>query len=329
MSRRKNLTWARALDTYETSLLARRASPLTIKTYLRDLALLQRLLKPLEPGQTRIEDLREAQVSLLTGEGTRSGRPAAPASTARASAAWRGLFGFLAAEGLLSENPAGRLDLPKQPKRVPGDVLSEEEIQRLLMTPSETTPTGVRDRALIELLYATGLRCGELRDLDLADLDRQERLILGKSGKGEKGRVVPLTRSAFHRVNAYLGGVRAELVSSGVAKSGQALAGKRGWRQADSLALFVSTRGNRISGVCLLKLLRKHAASAAIEKKVSPHTLRRTFATHLLQRGADIRSIQLLLGHASLDTTSLYLGLDREELRRTLLLKHPRERFDV
>ena len=329
MPRRKPLTWDLALDLYETSLLARRSSPLTVKAYRRDLSLLRRLTRPAELNEVSSDLLYGAQAALLTGRASRSGRPYSAATAGRASAAWRGFFGFLAREGKLPTNPAERLKAPKQSQPVPEDVLSKEEVQALLAAPSTKTAAGVRDRALIEVLYATGVRCGELRDLDLEDLDHSERLLTVRAGKGDKGRVIPLARSAYYSVVAYLEESRGRLLSSNYVLVGQAAARAQGWRTCDPRALFVTTRGNRLCEVPILRLLRKHAAKAGINKKVKPHGMRRTFATHLLKGGADLRSIQLLLGHVSLDTTARYLRVDNDELRTLLLLKHPREGFEV
>ena len=164
---------------------------------------------------------------------------------------------------------------------------------------------------MVELLYSTGLRRNELLDLDLADLDHEQREVVVRSGKGGKGRRNPLTRTAYEAVEVYVTLSRGEL------------------DKGRSPALFLNRTGARVGVMYLTDLVKDLAKKARIRKRVTPHTLRRTFATHLLQSGASLRHIQLLLGHARLDTTARYLRVDEEGLRRELLLKHPRERFEV
>ena len=194
-------------------------------------------------------------------------------------------------------------------------MLTVEEVTRLLEAPDRTTPMGLRDRAFLEILYATGMRRREALGLDLCDYDRRTREVVVRNGKGGKSRVLPVTRGAVSEIDAYLARGRPALAKLGL---------------ADSMnAIFLSERGRRLSEPRVLKILRALAATARIKKRLTPHALRRSFATHLLKGGVSLRHIQVLLGHASLDTTAIYLRLDPRELRRELLLEHPRERIDA
>lgn len=313
-SRQKKLSWSEATELYEICLRARRASPETLKGHLAELRLLEETLAPLRPDQVRLSDLREHQCALLSGEGAKRGKPLAAGTVAKVTTVYRRFFALLFEEGRLRQNPAQRLERPRVPHRIPGEVLTIEQTEKLLRAADRATALGLRDRAVVELLYATGLRNMELRALDVSDLDRTEREVFVRRGKGEKERIVPLTRSAYTEVVAYVERARPELAS----------------RHADSYqALFLSRRGRRLGGLDLSRILARLAEAAELKLRVTPHTMRRSFATHLLRGGASLRHIQLLLGHASLDTTALYLRLSGDELRRELILRHPRERLDV
>lgn len=193
-------------------------------------------------------------------------------------------------------------------------MLSVAQVTRLLDAAArDQSIRGLRDRAAVELLYATGVRRAELLGLDLDSLDHHEREILVR-GKGEKSRRIPVTRSAYLAVRAYLDAARPSLTSG---------------HQDSARALLLTYRGRRLDHISLCKLLRRLRAAAKLRARVSPHVMRRSFATHLLQGGASLRHIQLLLGHTKLSTTAFYLKLDTRELRRELLLKHPRERMDA
>lgn len=315
MSRRKTskLTWSAAVDAYETHLLASRASPATVKAYMADLVLLQKVIGGAGPWVASPEVLRAAQHGLLTGKHSRSGKPLAAQSVLRIVSAWRAFYGFLLTEEKIATDPAARVELPRVGRKAPGDTLTVKEVERLLDAPDALTPAGLRDRAVLDVLFSTGVRNAEVCGFDLCDLDDARRELLVR-GKGDQERIVPLTRMAYERVQSYLDDGRRSLTSA----------------HADSAsALFLTTRGRRIHPQYLLQLLRRCRAVARIKRNVTPHTLRRTCATVLLESGASLRHIQALLGHSSLDVTMVYLRLDREKLRRELLLRHPRERLDV
>lgn len=307
------ITWPAALDLFETHLLASRASAKTVKTYLADLALLQRLLDSPSPALATPEALREVQHGLLTGESSRSGKPLAAVSVLRIVSAWRSFFSFILAEGKVDRDPAARVDLPRVGHKAPGATLTIKEVERLLSAPDALTPAGLRDRAVLDVLFSTGVRNAEVCTFDLCDLDHARREILVR-GKGDHQRIVPLTRMAYERVQEYLDDGRTGLMSE---------------HPDSASALFLTARGQRIHAQYLLQLLRRCRLAAGIKTNVTPHTLRRTCATTLLKNGASLRAIQVLLGHSSLDVTMVYLRLDREDLRRELLLRHPRERLGV
>ncbi len=311
---RKGPSWAAAIDAYETHLRARRAAEGTTVGYVREVRLLREHLAEDDdrtPAEVELADLREYQVGLLTGDASRTGRPLAAGTVSRIRTSLGDFFGFLHKDGLISDDPTQRLERPDVPIGAPKDVLSVEEVERLLAATDTTTALGLRDRAVVEFLYGTGLRRTELLDLDLGDVDHAQRVVTVRCGKGGKGRRVPLPRTTHAALMDY------------VERGRPAFAQLDG----DFAAIFLSSRGKRLSPGVIRGLVGRLAKQAAITKRLTPHTLRRTYATTLLKHGANLRVIQLLLGHVSLDVTARYLRLDDEEVRREVLLHHPRERM--
>ncbi len=240
--------------------------------------------------------------------------PLANASVARAVIAVRSLHRFAAAEGLTAEDPARSVRPPKPPRRLP-KALSLEQVQAILAVPATDTEVGLRDTALLELLYGTGIRISEAVNLDVDEVDRLARTPADEPapglrvlGKGDKERIVPVGSYARKALDAYLVRGRPMLVAAG-----------RG-----TPALFVNTRGDRLSRQSAWAVLRSVAEKAGITAEVSPHTLRHSYATHLLDGGADIRVVQELLGHASVTTTQIYTLVTIEHLREVFLTSHPR-----
>jgi integrase/recombinase XerD len=240
--------------------------------------------------------------------------PLATASAARAVIAVRSLHRFAHTEGLTAEDPARSIRPSKPPRRLP-KALSLEQIQAMLAVPATDTEIGVRDAALLELLYGTGIRISEAVALDVDDVDRLVRTGSGERapglrvlGKGGKERVVPVGSYARAALDAYLVRGRPVLAAHG-----------RG-----NPALFVNTRGGRLSRQSAWAILRSVAEKAAITADVSPHTLRHSYATHLLDGGADVRVVQELLGHASVTTTQIYTLVTIDHLREVFLTSHPR-----
>jgi integrase/recombinase XerD len=232
-------------------------------------------------------------------------RGLAPSSIARHLSAVRMFHRFLLSEGITASDPTEHVAAPKKPRRLP-EVLNREEIDLLMEQPDHTTQLGLRDRAILEFLYATGLRAAELLTFQRTDL--MEDLGLARVfGKGSKERLVPVGRPALRLIRKYLEDVRPMLANSG---SGE--------------TLFLNSRGKALSRMGLWKILKTHVELAGIEKKVSPHTLRHSFATHLLEGGADLRAVQEMLGHVDIATTQIYTHVDREYLKEVHRQYHPR-----
>ncbi len=234
--------------------------------------------------------------------------PVAPATLQRKVACLRSFYRHLRRTELLAEDPTAQLRAPRQDRKLP-QVLTREEVARLLEQPSGPDPSALRDRALLETMYACGLRASEAVDLEVGDLDL-EAGVLRARGKGAKERLVPVGSAAANAIGAYLQRGRPRLV------------GER-WEAR----LFVNQRGTGLTRQGLYKIVQRHAASAGLAAKMSPHTLRHTFATHLLAGGCDLRSLQEMLGHADIATTQLYTHLSAERLKDAYFDAHPRAKL--
>jgi integrase/recombinase XerD len=269
----------------------------TLEAYSRDLKAFAAFRKP-ENGIPELEDLRLYLDSLYkTGLGSRS--------IARHLATLRNFYRFLASDGKIEVDPTERLVAPKQWQNIP-KFLNREQIDKLLAAPDIAKPTGVRDRAMLELLYATGLRVSELCAVRIADL-QFDAGVLRTIGKGNKQRLTPVGKSALAAVREYLQAARPKLLS------GRA-----------SPFLFVTARGGRLTRQAFWKLLLGHGKRAGIFQGLTPHVIRHSFATHLLEGGADLRSVQTMLGHADISTTQIYTHVMRSRLRQTIEQHHPR-----
>jgi integrase/recombinase XerD len=274
-------------------------SPNSLESYRRDLARLEAWAEGHGKG---IEELTRTNLREWIAALSREGL--APPSVSRATSAARGLFRFLMLDGHIKSHPAEDLDTPQRSAPLPR-FLTEEEIERLLAVPDTSTPEGIRDRAILELMYATGLRVSELISMKLADVDVDGGLILCH-GKGSKERRVPIGRSATHWLQQHMR-TRARFPGASAAH------------------LFLSTSGQRLTRQRVWAAIKAYAAHAGLPS-VSPHTLRHSFATHLLQRGADSRSVQALLGHSDISTTQIYTHITDRHLRATYDQHHPRAR---
>jgi integrase/recombinase XerD len=250
------------------------------------------------PGAVTARDLR-AFVAWLK----ESGRQAS--SIRRAVASVRAYFAFLVAEGVLSADPGERLEAPRAWRRLP-TVLTLEEVERLLAAPSPDHPLAWRDRALLEFAYATGVRVSELVSVRVHDLDLEEGFV-AVTGKGSKRRGIPVGRRALAALATYLRETRPRL--------------DRGHGRG---VLFLNAAGRPLTRAGAWTIIRKHVRAAGIRKRVTPHTLRHTFATHLLQGGADLAAVQEMLGHADISTTQLYTQVDRDYLAEVHRACHPR-----
>jgi integrase/recombinase XerD len=230
-----------------------------------------------------------------------------PASIRRNISAIRTYFRFLLADGVVTRDPSERLETPKRWRTLP-EVLTVAEIERLLASPTLDDPLAFRDRAMLELAYGAGLRVSEWITLGTKDVLLEDKLVR-VFGKGSKERLVPIGRSAIGAVATYIRELRPRLEKTG--KGGKGI-------------LFLNARGEPLSRMGAWKILRRYVERAGIEKSVSPHTLRHSFATHLLEGGADLRAVQEMLGHADISTTQIYTHVDREYLRQVHRQYHPR-----
>jgi integrase/recombinase XerD len=230
----------------------------------------------------------------------------APRSTARHLSALRGFHRFLVAEGLTGSDPTELVDGPKKSRSLP-EVLTIPEIDALLRQPDVSKPAGIRDRAVLETMYASGLRVSELLQLKQSDYLEDEE-ILRVFGKGSKERIVPIGRSARDWIEKYRAAARIHYAKKGTTKD----------------VLFLSQRGMPLSRTWLWKMVKTNCRSARIDKPVHPHTIRHSFATHLLEGGADLRVVQELLGHVDISTTEIYTHIDREYLKEVHRTFHPR-----
>ena len=290
------------------------ASPHTLSGYRRDLS--RYVLFLAGERVTDLADVRPEHVSAFAA-GLRAGSPdraaLAPSSVARALAAVRSFHAFAARDGSSPDDPASHVAPPRQGRRLP-KALTVAQVQALLDAPDRTTASGLRDAALLELLYGTGARVSEVVGLDVDDVTAQlddPDLGLRLFGKGRKERIVPLGSYARTAVGDYLVRGRPSLMARS---------------RRPGPALLLNTRGDRLSRQSAFTILRETAERARVEATVSPHTLRHSFATHLLDGGADVRVVQELLGHASVTTTQVYTLVTVEHLREVFVAAHPRAR---
>jgi integrase/recombinase XerD len=233
-----------------------------------------------------------------------------PRSVARAVHAVRGFYRFCVREGLLEADPMENLGAPKAFKALPR-YLSGVQVEALLAAPEVATPLGLRDRAMLETFYATGVRVSELVGLRIRDLD-MELGIIKAFGKGRKERLVPVGEEARSWVGRYLREARPRLAPAD------------GERANDNAALFVNQHGRRLTRMGIWGIVRRHALTAGVAHVLTPHVLRHSFATHLLENGADLRALQAMLGHADISTTQIYTHVSRERLRKVYDQFHPR-----
>ncbi|MGE5408991.1 MAG: tyrosine recombinase XerC [Syntrophothermus sp.] len=294
------MTWDDALADYDRDLRARGAAERTRRAYAVDLAGFVEWAAPqgLGPGEVRHRDVRRFAAAL-------SAAGAAPATVARKLAAIRGLYGFLVRTERARHNPAELVTSPKRGESLP-KVLSVAQMRSLLERIPARTPLELRDRAMLELAYSCGLRCEEIVNLDLGAIDfesEQVRVL----GKGSKERLLPVGEPAQRALERYLERARPTLAED-----------------PREPALFLSKSGRRLSASDVTRRLALWSREAALAAGISPHSLRHSFATHLLEGGADLRTIQELLGHASISTTQVYTRVDAARLRDSYAASHPR-----
>jgi site-specific recombinase XerD len=294
------MTWDEALANFDRDLLARGSAERTRRAYGVDLGQFVEWAgeRGLAPGDVRHRDVRRYAAGLSSAD-------AAPATVARKLAAIRGLFDFLVRTERVGQNPADLVSSPKKAEKLPR-VLSQEQMRTLLERIPAHTPLELRDRAMLEMAYSCGLRCEEIVNLDRGALDHETEQ-LRVLGKGSKERLLPVGEPAQKALRRYM------------ERGRHALAG-----DPREPALFLSKSGRRLSNSDITRRLGLWTREAALAAGVSPHALRHSFATHLLEGGADLRTIQELLGHSSISTTQVYTRVDATRLRDTYAAAHPR-----
>ncbi|MFW6163243.1 MAG: tyrosine recombinase XerC [Planctomycetota bacterium] len=281
----------------------RGCSPQTLRAYAGDLMRFALFAAPdadeFDPATISVMQLRHYLAHLREAGAART-------TIARKVASLRSFYRFLVREGVVSDNPATDLTVPRVQKRLPV-FLDEDQVERLLEAPATAEPAGRRDRAILEMLYSTGMRISELRAVSLEDLDLIGEVVRAK-GKGKKERFVPLGTAAVEALRDYLA-VRDQIAQR---------------RRTNRRALFVNKAGGRLSERGIRRIFHKYARRVGLPDRVSPHTLRHSFATHMLNHGADLRSVQELLGHASIASTQIYAHVTTEQLRKIYNKHHPR-----
>ncbi|MCS6990987.1 MAG: site-specific tyrosine recombinase XerD [Chitinophagales bacterium] len=297
------MDWHSTIKGFQTYLMLERSlAEHTRNGYLHDVRLLQEFLQHhglvQSPAQVTTEHLQSFLAEL-------SRRGLSAASQARIRSGIRSFYRYLVAENLTQHDPAELLEGPRLRRKLP-EVLHIDEINRMLACIDHSRPDGLRNRAIVEVLYGCGLRVSELTHLQYRNLFLEVGF-LRITGKGNKERLVPIGQSAIQHLNHYLHHVRSRI---------KAVSGHEEF-------VFLNQRGRHLSRMYVFMVIKELAAKAGIRKKISPHTLRHSFATHLVEGGADLRAVQQMLGHASITTTEIYTHLNREYLRETLLRCHP------
>ncbi|TLS53026.1 site-specific tyrosine recombinase XerD [Paenibacillus antri] len=274
----------------------------TLEAYERDLTLYLEYLE--QSGVADVAETTSTHVLGFMAAGKRSGK--ASATVFRRQVAVRAFYKFLTEERVIAADPTSTMGTPTPGKKLP-TTLTTAEVERLLAAPNVSTPHGVRDRAMLELLYATGMRVSELLDLDLSSVHTGMGFVKAV-GKGSKERIIPIGRMAISCLNDYLNGARGKL--------------HKGKKAED--ALFLNHLGGRMTRQGFWKIIKKYALEAGIRAELSPHTLRHSFATHLLEGGADLRAVQEMLGHADISTTQIYTHVAKSRLKEVYDRTHPR-----
>ncbi len=284
----------------------------TLDAYRTDLLQFGVFLAARGRDATKVQraDVADFLADLATGVATdadgNGGRPpCSPATISRKTACLRSFFRHLRREELIDDDPTATLSPPQKSRKLP-QVLSHGDVTNLLDSAAGAEPIELRDRALLEVMYGCGLRASEAIGLEIGDVDMR-RGFVRPQGKGSKERIVPLGSEAQRAIERYLRSGRAELVGQRVERK-----------------LFVNFRGGALTRQGLYKIIQRHAKAAGLEGRMSPHTLRHTFATHLLSGGCDLRSVQEMLGHADVATTQLYTHLSREKIKEVYFKAHPR-----
>jgi len=280
--------------------MERGLSPNTLSAYRADLIALSRWL-----AQRNLVLVRTGRADLLAFIAARAAGGSRPRSTARQLSSFRRFFRYLMREGAVREDPTAQIAMPRIGRSLPKS-LTEAEVEALLMAPTVSDPLGNRDRTMLEVLYATGLRVSELVSLRVDQVNLTQG-VLRVLGKGNRERLIPLGEEAVRWLNAFLAGPRTEILLD---------------RSTDYL--FPTRRGDRMTRQAFWHIIKRYARKASVNHDLSPHTLRHAFATHLLNHGADLRVVQMLLGHSDLSTTQIYTHVARERMKELHSAHHPR-----
>lgn len=298
------MSWQTYLRGFKTFLrLEKSLSANTLEAYIRDVQKLKKFAEahtpPIGPADIKAPDIsafltaiHELQLSATT--------------QARIISGLKSFFNYLSLEKEIKENPMDFIDTPRIGRKLP-DVLSVEEIEIILNAIDLSEPEGTRNRAILEMLYSCGLRVSELTEIKMTDINKEEEFIR-VIGKGNKERLVPIGSVALQWITYYREQTRNHQFHT----------------KQDEDILFLSVRGRKLTRMMIFLIIKKLAEKAGIHKKISPHTFRHSFATHLVEAGADLRAVQEMLGHASITTTEIYTHLDRKRLREEILSYHPR-----
>jgi len=262
-----------------------------------------------EPAAVTKDTIREYQAHLFEEINANTGQPNAVTYQNRSLQAVKAFFRFLSENDYIVGDPAKSISYAKEPQKLPRSILTQAEAKKVLHAPNTRTILGYRDRTILEVLYSTGMRKEELNSLLLTDVDYQDGIIRINQGKGKKDRMVPLGKIACRYLENYIAAVRPSLIGD-----------------PHNKYLFLSLRGNRLSKNMVWEMVKSYAKKAAIKKNISPHTFRHTCATLMLRNRANIRHIQELLGHASLDSTQVYASVSIVDLKEVHARCHPRER---
>ena len=297
-----SLSWKQSFRNFETYLrLEKSLSENSVEAYLNDVHKLEKYFgeKNIEisPANITYSDLRD--FLLWYGTDNKNTR-----TQSRVLSGVRAFFRYLLIEGEIEENPASLLESPKIGLKLP-EVLSVAEIDRIIMVIDLSKPEGHRNKAIIETLYGCGLRVSELVNLRLTDIHYTEEYVV-VTGKGNKQRLVPVSKKALKEIDIY----KTDRINLPLIK--------------DQNILFLNRRGGRLTRAMIFTIIKELATRAGIRKKISPHTFRHSFATHMIEAGADLRAVQEMLGHESILTTEIYTHIDRSFLRDTLIMFHPR-----
>ncbi len=278
----------------------RKLSQNTLESYKRDLRQFVTYLT--DNGIEKFAEVAEG--TMMTYQLHMQNQGKSPATVSRNLATLRNFFGWMFEEGHIDANPTRKLTAPKTERKMPS-VLSLEEVDRLLSQPDVESATGARDRAMLELLYASGVRVSEMVKLDMQDVNTSLGYIRCRNERG-KDRVIPVGKMAREALENYVSSARDNLVKE------------------ESPALFVNYYGKRLTRQGFWKIVKRYTLSAQIDKQITPHTLRHSFATHLIQNGADLKSVQEMLGHSDISTTQMYMELSRNRIQEVYQKAHPR-----